>query len=166
MRHVLQHSVQLSEIDLQHRHIFSQLDQIEVIARNPLDPRIPPQITELLRYFKFHLACEEALMDGYEYLGKAHREDHASLVARVESLLATLDWRVSALRFMMYNSISMHIRCHDIALCRFVASVRRQARSQDDDPSGHHRIVRSESVLPSSGGCREELTGERRNGSR
>lgn len=120
-----QFSVQLAELDAQHEYFFSLLDQVEAASKVGARDRLPALLEELLRYTKYHFTSEEALMDSYEFPGAAHREEHANLVQRAETMLVDPGLRPSVLRIFLYKWIVNHIQLSDVELAQFVVNRRR-----------------------------------------
>lgn len=120
-------SVQLEELDSQHKYFFTILDQVETASKERANEQFPLLIEELLRYAKYHFRSEEALMDSYDYPDTAHRFEHDRLLSRAESMMNDAEFRPSSLRLFLYNWIVNHIDLSDRELAHFIMEKRRAA---------------------------------------
>ncbi len=137
-----QNSVNLEELDSQHRYFIGLLDQVEFAAKSGATERFPTLVMELLRYAKYHFASEQSLMDAYGYKGAAHRAEHEQLLARVEAMVDEAQVRPATLRLFLYNWLVSHIQLEDLELAKFVIRERRRLTGLAAVEPGWARNVR------------------------
>jgi hemerythrin len=78
----------IEDIDVQHRGILDQLQQLEAATVEQRTLLAVYVMSRLNRYTREHFDCEEALMQSCGYPGlEAHRQEHAEFLAKFESLL-------------------------------------------------------------------------------
>jgi hemerythrin len=83
-----EYSVQIPEIDVQHRRLFAlAADLYTALTQGKAYTVLEPCLASLLEYTKTHFAAEEALMRKYGYpQALAHKEQHDKLTAQVMNL--------------------------------------------------------------------------------
>jgi hemerythrin len=79
------HEVGIAEIDTQHAHLASLLNELVGALRNAEDHTAI--FHEIIRYAAFHFATEERLMAEYDFVGAAqHRDTHRRLLDDLRNL--------------------------------------------------------------------------------
>ena len=125
-------SVGVPEIDAQHRELFGRVDALlDAMLAN--DRSVSARTLAFLReYAAVHFGAEEALMRELDYPGLAsHAAEHQAFTAEVDDLGRQLEREgtSAALLLELERRVCDWLRDHvyftDVALGRFVTSVRR-----------------------------------------
>jgi hemerythrin-like metal-binding protein len=121
----------LPEVDAQHRHLVSLLNQLG----NEVDSSTPEHIDQTLMaladYTVYHFGCEERLMEQYGVAAEhqdVHRRAHERFVAQVNNWLTTRheagQLSLSQLVAYLANWLIFHILGDDQSLGRQIAAIR------------------------------------------
>ena len=108
-------SVEVSQIDQQHKHLVGLLNGLhEVMSRGGDAAEVAALLQDLVAYTRFHFDFEEKLMERAGYTGlEAHREKHRAMKAEVERLRALAEAKGSSvthtLMAFLKNWLGKHI---------------------------------------------------------
>ncbi|HEB51602.1 MAG TPA: bacteriohemerythrin [Desulfobulbus sp.] len=122
-----QYSLNISEIDEQHRMLVGMIDRLHTaMAEGKGKSVLDEIINELYNYTKFHFITEERLMDEYDYPGFAeHKREHKELIGKVLAMMerhkkSTLGLS-SDLSIMLQEWLNSHILETDKKYSEFLA---------------------------------------------
>jgi hemerythrin len=85
-------SVQVKEIDEQHKRLVSILNRAYEAEKGGREPEFERIVNELMEFARVHFSTEEKYFDEFNYKGaKEHKAEHAGLLLRVLELRQKLD---------------------------------------------------------------------------
>lgn len=86
-------SVSVSEMDEQHKHLISMINEVGESINNGSDrDALKPILDQLLDYTAYHFVTEEKLLERYEYPGLLkQKREHEALTWRVLDLRSRYD---------------------------------------------------------------------------
>ena len=120
------YSVDIAEIDRQHRKLFDLLNELyAAMQEGQADQVVGKVLDRVVDYTVLHFAHEERLFTQYGYPGAAaHRDEHAQLTAQAKGLAERLksgkgDVPVSTLKFLC-DWLSRHILGSDKGYAAFL----------------------------------------------
>ena len=123
-------SVGHPDVDLQHQHLISQINQLHTVLRAPDPlPEVAQVLTALRGYVVYHFATEERLMAASGYPdADSHRQSHHWLGEQVHAMVRDFTERpssVSAVELFEFLSdwLIHHIRGEDLAMRPWLAAL-------------------------------------------
>ena len=122
--------VGIEDIDAQHRYFMALIRKVETLVNDPARrEREERLLLEIVRYARYHFACEEKLMELYEYPElEKHREEHLRLFAKLEAFLQEKGGealRVARVMAFLYSWFAGHTTLDDQEYAAYVKGVRR-----------------------------------------
>lgn len=120
------YSIQLPEIDAQHRRLFALAAELhDAMSQGRGKAVLEKALVQLLDYTKAHFAAEEGLMRRYAYPQfAAHKEQHEQFTAQVVEFRQRFHGGQTAmtvdLMFFLQNWLTNHILGSDLQYSPFV----------------------------------------------